>query len=169
MRFAAERRDIAQAVQRFQADRRWAASEPLTHWLRTDAITDRTYVTYLHVDETTDPVEIAAFAAIRSGSVIVTTRRFRRTHHLEGEEVPATHIAYLARAEGDRFRGAGKRALQHAIDTAKAVAAVQGNYVVTLDPYDDDTADMWRRQAPFQESDSEIDGEPALRRLWLVV
>jgi hypothetical protein len=48
------------------------------------------------------------------------------------------------------------------------VAREQGNVVLTADPFDDATAQLWLERCPFRLSQGPDQGEPARRaRLWM--
>jgi hypothetical protein len=85
--------------------------------------------------------------------------------HLQPKSVPACYVAYIARDE--RFPGAGRDALKHAGRVARDVSRLQGNHLLVLDPYDDDTSKMWSREYGFRETAEVTDwGQP---RLWLPI
>jgi hypothetical protein len=75
------------------------------------------------------------------------------------EEVPDE----LRRAKGRRAGIDGKVLLLHAAATARRAAALQATTLLVVDPFDDDTAAMWRERYGFRAS---VDARRP-RRLWL--
>jgi hypothetical protein len=60
----------------------------------------------------------------------------------------------------------GEEALQHTNRSAQARCAVSET-VLVVDPFDQDTAEMWRERFGFQDSEQPMPGNPRLRRQWL--
>ncbi len=78
---------------------------------------------------------------------------------------PAILLAQFARADGSP--GIGEEMLQHANRTAQRALPYVGATVLVVDPFDSDTAEMWRQRFGFQDSDQPVPGNPLLRRQWL--
>lgn len=153
------RPDIAEAVAAFEGDQRHPVSAEGAQWLREDAAEERACVTRLLFNGG----RLAAFYALASAEVEISRpKELERLGILGGRRVPASHIEWLVRSR--YFKGVGKRVLLHATLVARDVAKVQGNLVLSLDPYDDGTADMWRGFG-FEKSRTEL-GE-GLRRMYL--
>lgn len=78
---------------------------------------------------------------------------------------PAILLAQFARAGGSP--GIGDELLSHAVDTAHLALAYIGATVLVVDPFDEQTADMWQERFGFQDSEQPVPGNPRLRRQWL--
>jgi hypothetical protein len=74
-------------------------------------------------------------------------------------------LAQFARADGSP--GIGEEMLQHANRTAQRALPYVGATVLVVDPFDSDTAEMWRQRFGFQDSEQPVPGDRALRRQWL--
>lgn len=136
---------MAQAAQRFKAhSTNAAAANALTHWFREHALESgpRTYI--LVRGE-----EIASFFAIQSGAVALRRGEAHRAGAEDPDRVPVLHVAYLARAAGERFRGAGYEALLYAAMLAKRIDQVASVAALVVDPYDQATEQMWRNTFGF--------------------
>ncbi len=77
---------------------------------------------------------------------------------------PAILLAQFARAADTP--GIGDELLSHAVDTAHLALAYVGATVLVVDPFDEDTAQMWRERFGFQDSQQLVPGDPLLNRLW---
>lgn len=78
---------------------------------------------------------------------------------------PAILLAQLARAADEA--GIGPELLWHADKSARQALRYVGATVLVVDPFDDDTAGMWRQRFGFQDSEQPVPGNSDLRRLWL--
>jgi hypothetical protein len=78
---------------------------------------------------------------------------------------PAILLAQFARADGSP--GIGEEMLQHANQTAQRALRYVGATVLVVDPFDSDTAEMWRQRFGFEDSEQPVPGDRALRRQWL--
>jgi hypothetical protein len=78
---------------------------------------------------------------------------------------PAILLAQFARA--DDTPGIGEEMLQHADGSARRALPYVGATVLVVDPFDQDTADMWRQRFGFQDSEQPVPGNRRLRRQWL--
>lgn len=75
--------------------------------------------------------------------------------------MPAALVAWIAKDVRAEING--KALLLHAAATARRAAVLQATSVLVVDPFDDETAVMWRERFGFRPS-----AEPAERkRLWL--
>jgi len=77
---------------------------------------------------------------------------------------PAILLAQFARAVDTP--GIGDELLSHAVDTVHLALAYVGATVLVVDPFDEDTAQMWRERFGFQDSQQLVPGDPGLYRLW---
>ena len=78
---------------------------------------------------------------------------------------PAILLAQFARAAGSP--GIGEEMLQHANRTAQRALRYIGATVLVVDPFDSDTAEMWRQRFGFQDSEQPVPGSRSLLRQWL--
>lgn len=155
----ADRPDIAQAIEQFEGDPRHPVSAEGVAWLKRAAVYERGCVTRLLFNGG----ELAAFYGLASAEVDVTRpKELERLGIVGGRRVPASHMEWVVRSRF--FKGVGLRMLLHATLVARDVAKAQGNLVLSLDPYDDGTAKMWRGFG-FEKSATKIDGR--LRRMYI--
>jgi hypothetical protein len=83
---------------------------------------------------------------------------FRELLQVQGSAALVAWIAKDVSADID-----GKALLLHAAATARRAALLQATSVLVVDPFDEETAAMWRERCGFRPS-----AEPAERkRLWL--
>jgi hypothetical protein len=78
---------------------------------------------------------------------------------------PAILLAQFARAADTP--GIGDEMLQHADGVARRALRYIGATVLVVDPFDQDTAEMWRERFGFQDSEQPVPGHRRLRRQWL--
>jgi hypothetical protein len=148
--------ELRGALDAFSAGNRPAAAAA-AHWLKSRALTAyQTARTRLLVAEH----RVAGFYSLASAQVALS-QRDRRRLGVEPVQVPAALVAWIAkdaRADVD-----GKTLLLHAAATARRAATLQATSVLVVDPFDEETAVMWRGRFGFRPS-----AEPAeRRRLWL--
>lgn len=157
---AENRADVATAVKRFEAhDKNPEAGGNATRWLLGEALREEACVTRLLMVDG----HLAAFYALASGEIHLTSTRNLEAMGIQGgARVGSSHVEWIARDK--RAPGAGKLAIKHAISTAVRVSRLQGNRALTLDPYDDGTAAMWKEMG-FRNSQVELRGK--LKRLYV--
>ncbi len=78
---------------------------------------------------------------------------------------PAILLAQFARSADSP--GIGDEMLQHAYGIGQRALHYVGATVLVVDPFDQDTAGMWRQRFGFQESEQPVPGNQRLRRQWL--
>jgi hypothetical protein len=78
---------------------------------------------------------------------------------------PAILLAQFARAADTP--GIGDEMLRHADTSARRALLYVGATVLVVDPFDQDTAEMWRQRFGFQDSEQPVPGNRRLRRQWL--
>ncbi len=78
---------------------------------------------------------------------------------------PAILLAQFARAAD--ARGIGDELLRHADTSARRALRYVGATVLVVDPFDQETAEMWRGRFGFQDSEQRVPGDSRLRRQWL--
>jgi hypothetical protein len=118
-------------------------------WLQQNAVTDyRLSRTTLYIADGA----IAGFYSLCSSSVEVSQRDRKR--HLELHTplgtLPASLVTWLAkdyRADID-----GSLLMKHAFATARRTALTQAAIVLALDPFDADTAELWKAHYGFRKA-----------------
>lgn len=147
--------ELRLALDDFDAGERAAASAAST-WLRTEAIAAyQTSRTRLMIADN----RVAGFYSLASAQVELSQRDRRRVG-ASPVRVPAALITWIAkdrRAEVD-----GKMLLLHAAATARRAAELLATSVLVVDPFDEQTAAMWRERYGFRAS---VEAKP--KRLWL--
>jgi hypothetical protein len=133
------------------------AAVAATAWLRTQALVSHaTSRTRVLVAEH----RVAGFYSLASAHVELS-QRDRRRAGVEPVRVPAALVTWIAK---DRWAEIdGKLLLLHAVATARRAAELQATSVLVLDPFDEQTAAMWRERFGFRPS-AEV---RAPKRLWL--
>jgi hypothetical protein len=133
------------------------AAVAATSWLKTQALDSyQTSRTRLLVAEH----GVAGFYSLASAQVALS-QRDRRRLGVAPVRVPAALVAWIAKDV--RAGIGGETLLLHAAATARRAAALQATTVLVVDPFDEETAVMWRERFGFRPS-----AEPAeRRRLWL--
>jgi hypothetical protein len=127
------------------------------NWLRGEAFgshaTSRTRL--LIADQ-----RLAGFYSLASAQVELS-RRDRGRLGLDPVRVPAALVTWIAK---DKRAGIdGKELLLHATAMARRAAELQATSVLVVDPYDEETAAMWREHFGFRPSSE----ARTPKRLWL--
>jgi hypothetical protein len=151
--------ELADAVGQFQPDPKHRAGQEAAEWLARHAKREKACMTRLLVVGG----EVAAFYAIASAEVTISRpKELQRLGVLSGDasRVPCSHLEWIARAH--KHYGAVEKLLFHATAVAQDVAALQGNVVLSLDPYNEQVAKVWRDKYGFRKSRTEIDGLPRM-------
>jgi hypothetical protein len=150
------------------------AGRAATTWLKESALVwHGTTITWLLLKNR----RVDAFYASASASVLLSQRDNERLRgRRPPDEVwiprrqPASLIAWIAKRADSP--DAGRMAVMHAFGAAVQVAELQGNMALVLDPYDEETAQMWMRWPHLNFGRSAVerigseDPEPRPRRLW---
>ncbi len=148
--------ELRGALDAFDAGERLAALAATT-WLRTEALASyQTSRTRLLIARS----RVAGFYSLASAQVELSQRDRRRVD-VRPVRVPAALITWIAkdkRAEID-----GKLLLLHAAATARRAAELQATSVLVVDPFDEETAAMWRERYGFRAS---VETRTP-KRLWL--
>jgi hypothetical protein len=148
--------ELRGALDAFDAGERPAASAA-GMWLRTEALashqTSRTRV--LIADH-----RVAGFYSLASAQVELSQHDRRRVG-VNPVRVPATLVTWIAKDQRAEIQG--KLLLLHAAATARRAAVLQATSVLVVDPFDDETAAMWRARFGFRPSAEAR--KP--KRLWL--
>jgi hypothetical protein len=98
-------------------------------------------------------------------------RSFRPVPGPAGESV-AEWLAERALREPQFARaadtpGIGDEMLRHTDTSARRALRYVGATVLVVDPFDQDTAEMWRQRFGFQDSEQAVPGNRQLHRQWL--
>jgi hypothetical protein len=148
--------ELQRALDDFDAGER-AAAKAAGAWLRTQAVaahqTSRTRL--LIVDR-----RVSGFYSLASAHVELG-QRDRQRAGVVPVRVPAALITWIAK--DTRSEIDGKLLLLHAAATACRAAELQATSVLVVDPFDEETAAMWREHYGFRASAESR--EP--KRLWL--
>jgi hypothetical protein len=133
------------ALDDFDAGER-AAARAACVWLRTQAVaahqTSRTRL--LIADH-----RVAGFYSLASAQVELS-QRDRRRAGVAPVRVPAALITWIAKDRQAVIDG--KLLLLHAAATARRASELQANAVLVVDPFDEETAAMWRARYGFRPS-----------------
>lgn len=149
---------LARAVSEFEPvpnPAGWAAAR----WLREDSLASYgVTVTYLVLVG----MRVEGFYAMCAGEVELPTKQ-RRDLGLSHPRQGVALIVWLARCEGSRL--SGQEILAHAFMRAKYVARIQGLAGIAVDPFDAETAAVWRAE-PYEFLKSQTKLPNDLKRLW---
>ncbi len=142
------------ALDDFDAGER-AAARAASTWLRTEAIAAyQTSRTRLLIADS----RVAGFYSLASAQVELSQRDRRRVG-ASPVRVPAALITWIAK---DRWAEIDGKVLLHAAATARRAAELLATSVLVVDPFDEQTAAMWRKRYGFRAS---VEAKP--KRLWL--
>jgi hypothetical protein len=159
---ARERDDVRSAVERFAAPSNPAGDEA-ARWLREESLRAyRESPTRLLYAEG----EVQGYHSLAMGEVELRQddrRRIDVDHPRQG----AVLITWLARSRNPALAGVAELLLLHATGVARRVATEVGATVIALDPYDEETAIMWRDRYGFRPSNTQRGNRP--RRMWNVL
>jgi len=148
------------------------AGAAAAEWLRTKALAMHgSTVTYLWLVGR----KVEGFYSLCSSNVRLSSGHRKRVFKETGLSVleipslqPASLVAWIAK-QADASSDCGRAVLFHAFSVATEVSHLQGSIALVLDPFDDQTAEMWERRTdvPFHRSArSPGDDEQKPRRLW---
>jgi hypothetical protein len=158
---AADRPDLARIVGGFDAGASHAAARQAAEWLREHALGNHpSTITWLRLVDG----ELTGYFALASASVDLRQRDRRRLRVDASRPVhSASLIAQIARAT-DAPAGTGERLVEQAWAFAQEATQLQGSVALVADPFDDETARMWRERFGFRSSQTTVNGR---RRLWI--
>jgi hypothetical protein len=149
--------ELVQALDAFYAGPRPAALAAAS-WLKCRAF-DSHFTARAHL--LVADRRVLAFYALASAQVQLRQRDRKRLQADGPVSVPAALVAWIAK--DPRADVPGKALLLHAAAKARRAALLQATCVLVVDPFDDQTAAMWRQRFGFRPS-----AEPGERkRLWL--
>jgi hypothetical protein len=126
-----------------------AAAVAATEWLQQSAVTQyRLSRTMLYIANGA----IAGYYSLCSSSVELSQRS--RTRHLELRTplgtLPASLVTWLAKDHRADIDGAVL--MKHAFATARRATLTQAAIALALDPFDSETAELWKARYGFRES-----------------
>lgn len=148
--------EVRLALDDFDAGGR-AAARAAGIWLRTEAVAaHQTSRTRLLISGR----RVAGFYSLASAQVELS-QRDRRRAGVTPVRVPASLITWIAKDR--RAAIDGKLLLLHAVATARRAAELQATSVLVVDPFDAETATMWRERYGFRPSAE----AKKPKRLWL--
>ena len=159
---------LAEGVREFES-KDTDSGRAATDWLKHQALANHpSTVTRLVVRDG----RVEGFYALCSAEVTLTQRHRKElrkadehTHRLHPRQ-GASLIAWVAKHRDATV--SGELILLHAAWIATTVAGLQGNILLTVDPFDESVAEFWQDRYPFRLSQSADDGGPnRLMRLWL--
>lgn len=135
------------------------AARAAAHWFTTQALAAyETSRTRLLVTEH----RVSGFYSLASAQVALRPQHRQALGLDQGVvSVPAALVAWIAKDTRSEIDGADL--LRHATATARRAAALQAAALLVVDPYDEETALMWRDRFGFRSSSE----KGALKRLWL--
>jgi hypothetical protein len=112
-----------------------------------------------------DNGRLLGFYALASGSAELTVSQRRELGGSDRRTQPATLLSQIAR-DIRAPAGTGGQLLQHAWAVARRGAGEIAATMLALDPYDSDTAEMWKNRYGYGESAGPGPGADE-RRLWI--
>jgi hypothetical protein len=107
---------------------------------------------------------VLGYYALAAASVRLP-RSDHEEHGLRYRRQPAILIGQLGRAI-DAPPETGRQLVLHAAATARRVSADVGATVLVLDPFDEETSNLWRGRYGFREADELVHARSRLHRLW---
>lgn len=154
--------EIIGMIEAFDAGARPAAQAAVA-WLRESALAGES-VAYLLIEDD----ELLGFYALTAGEVELSSKHrkdYGLAHPTQGA-VLVTQLARSARHDVD-----GGLLLQDAIGVAAEIAGQIGATVLAVDPFDAETAEMWKRRFKLRSSRTVVpahdDPEGKLKRLYV--
>jgi hypothetical protein len=158
---AAEYPELVEEVAQFDAGQRDAAQQAVS-WLRERSLlVPAESVARLLLDNG----RLRGFYALASGSGELTVSQRRELGGGERRTQPATLLSQIAR-DIRAPAGTGGVLILHAVAVSRRGARQIAATMFTLDPYDSDTAEMWKRSYGFRDSAAPGPGADELR-LWI--
>ncbi len=148
-------RELTAAIDAFDAGERQAA-RAASDWLRKEAHAsyDTARTRLLVADG-----RVLGFYALASAQVALSTeQRARSFGGVPHVSIAASLVAWMAKAAGAQVDG--RELLLHAVATARRASVLQATAVLVVDPFDEETGEMWQQRFGFRRSAEK-------RRLWL--
>jgi hypothetical protein len=127
------------------------------------ACTART--TRVSCSPTTQPGKVTGVYALCAAQIALSSEERAQLGGVHYRTQPAILLAQFARAADTP--GIGEEMLPHADGIARRALRYVGATALVVDPFDQDTAEMWRERFGFQDSEQDVPGNHRLRRQWL--
>jgi hypothetical protein len=153
--------ELSEAIRSFQAVP-GPAGESVAEWLTKRALNEPQEAT---VRVRLGHGRVAGVYGLCAAQVALSREQRAQLGGVHYRTQPAVLLAQFARAADSP--GIGDELLIHAVDTARLALAYIGATVLVVDPFDEQTAEMWRERFGFQDSEQHVPGNPRLRRQWL--
>jgi hypothetical protein len=138
------------------------AGESVAEWLAERALSEPQEAT---VRVRLSHGKVAGVYALCAAQVALSREERAQLGGVHYRTQPAILLAQFARANGSP--GIGEEMLQHANRIAQRALRYVSATVLVVDPFDSDTAEMWRQRFGFQDSEQPVPGNGRLRRQWL--
>lgn len=138
------------------------AGESVAEWLAERALSEPQEAT---VRVRLSHGKVAGVYALCAAQIALSREERAQLGGVHYRTQPAILLAQFARADGSP--GIGEEMLQHANRIAQRALRYVGATVLVVDPFDSDTAEMWRQRFGFQDSEQPVPGNRTLRRQWL--
>jgi hypothetical protein len=138
------------------------AGESVAEWLAERALNEPREAT---VRVRLSHGKVAGVYALCAAQVALSREERAQLGGVHYRTQPAILLAQFARSDGSP--GIGEEMLQHANRIAQRALRYVGATVLVVDPFDSDTAAMWRQRFGFQDSEQPVPGSRSLRRQWL--
>jgi len=148
--------ELAVAITAFDAGER-SAARAAAEWLKQDA---RRHYDTARTRLLVADGRVLGFYALASAQVRLTGDDREQSFGGVDHSIPAALIAWIAKAHEAGVDGG--EILLHAAATARRAADQQATAVLVVDPYDDDTSEMWQQRFGFRSSAGRNS-----KRLWL--
>lgn len=138
------------------------AGESVAEWLAERALNEPQEAT---VRVRLSHGKIAGVYALCAAQVALSREERAQLGGVHYRTQPAILLAQFVRA--DDAPGIGEEMLRHANQIAQRALRYVGATVLVVDPFDSDTAEMWRQRFGFQDSEQPVPGNRPLCRQWL--
>lgn len=109
--------------------------------------------------------KVTGVYALCAAQVALSREERARLGRVHYRTQPAILLAQFARAGS--APGIGVEMLRHADSSARRALRYVGATALVVDPFDQDTAEMWRQRFGFQDSEQTVPGNGRLHRQWL--
>jgi len=153
--------ELGEAIRSFQPVP-GPAGESVTEWLAERALNEPQEAT---VRVRLSHGKVTGVYALCAAQVALSREERAQLGGVHYRTQPAILLAQFARAADTP--GLGDEMLRHADTSARRALLYVGATVLVVDPFDQDTAEMWRQRFGFQDSEQAVPGNRRLRRLWL--
>lgn len=153
--------ELDEAIRSFGAAK-GPAGESVAEWLAERALREPQEAT---VRVRLSHGQITGVYALCAAQVALSSEERAQLGGVHYRTQPAILLAQFARSADSP--GIGDELLQHAYGIARRALHYVGATVLVVDPFDQDTAGMWRQRFGFQDSEQPVPGNRRLRRQWL--